>query len=414
VPGWEWTLAVVCLFVLGRTSVLFYRERVADLIGAGRAGPIWNNDPVIRVVFAVTLLAVYVLAARRCNPRNLFRLPFLVAFLSFAFASVTWSVEPTTSLWRALLFLGTALFGWYLGERYTLRELIGIVGAFGAIAAVESTIAIFVWPDTAQATKQVMGRWSGVFVNRNLLALVMATGLLAIPFLWSIAPRRGRILLIAVGGAEIFLLLRSGSVSPWVGLAGSAVAALALLGVRIATTRHLKPVGGAFGVFVVAGYVALVVQWNWRTILAWLGRRPDLTGRTGMWFLDNYFAWMQPIKGWGFEAVWSHPPTIAVALEAFGSFPYSSHSGYYEILLSTGFIGLGLFAGFLVSAGWRAFRYAWRSRDIASLWPFVFIVFAVVMNFSESLFVSSEAIWALTVAAAVAANRRRGRPQTVS
>jgi O-antigen ligase len=312
------------------------------------------------------------------------------------------------------LFIGTAAFGWYLGERYTLRELIGIVGALGAVAASVSAIALFVWPSKAQATKDVIGEWSGVYVNRNLLALVLAMGLLAIPFLWSIAPRRGRPLLLVAASGEVFLLIRSGSVSPWVALAGAAAVGLALLVVRKATTRALKPIGGAVGVFVVAGYAALVVEWNWRTILPWLGRGPYLTGRKGMWFIDNYFARMQPLKGWGFEAIWAHPPTIAVALEAWGRFPYSSHSGYYEVLLSTGLIGLALFAGFLIAAGWRAFHYAWVSRDIVSLWPLLFLVFAVIMNFSESLFVSSEATWALTVAAAVAATRARSRQRTIS
>jgi hypothetical protein len=414
VPRWEWTLGVICLFVLGRTSVLFYRERVADLIGAHHASATWNDDVILRLVFAATLIAIFVLAAHRCDPRNLLRQPFLVAFLAVALASVTWSLEPATSLWRASFFIGTALLGWYLGERYRLRELIGIVGALGALAVAESALAVLVWPGQAKVTKPNPGEWSGVYVNRNVLALVMAMGLLAIPFLWTIAPRRGRPLLLVATGGEIFFLIRSGSVSPWIALAGAVAVGLALLVVRFATTRALKPLGGATGVFLVAGYVALVVQWNWETILPWLGRRPDLTGRRGMWFVDNYFARLQPLKGWGFEAIWTHAPTIAVALEVWGRFPYSSHSGYYEILLGTGFIGLGLFAAFLVHAGWRAFRYAWLSREIVSLWPLMFLVFAVILNFSESLFVSSEATWALTVAAAVAAARALGRRRTLS
>ena len=37
VPGWEWAIAVVTLLVLTRSPVLFYRERIGELVGAGRA-----------------------------------------------------------------------------------------------------------------------------------------------------------------------------------------------------------------------------------------------------------------------------------------------------------------------------------------------------------------------------------------
>jgi hypothetical protein len=59
---------------------------------------------------------------------------------------------------------------------------------------------------------------------------------------------------------------------------------------------------------------------------------------------------------------------------------------------------LGLF---LLLTLYRAFAWAWRRSDLLSLWPFALVVFILVANYSESLFVSSEAFWALLVAAAV-------------
>lgn len=414
VPAWEWSLAVIALLVLTRSPVLFYRERIGELFGAGRAFYIWQDDAVVRSTFATVLFVTYVLAARRCRPRSLLGQPFLIAFIAMGFASVMWSIEPTVSMWRMTLFTGTAVFGWYLGERYTTRELVGIVGASAAIGALLSLLAIVVWTDKAQSTNRVLGQWSGVYVNRNLLGLAMGTGLITIPFLWESLPRRRRPVLIAVGGLELFLLIMSGSRTPLVALGAAGVVGLSLVIVRKATTRALKPFGGAFAVGIVAGYIGLVVQWNWETIVRTLGRRLDLTRRTLLWLLDRYYSNMQPWKGWGFEAIWAHPPTIGVAQEAFGRFPYSSHSGYYEVLLSTGRIGLSLFIAFLGMAGWRAFRFAWDGLDWASIWPLVFLVYVAVENISESLFVSSEASWALTVAAAFAATNVLGRRRTLS
>jgi hypothetical protein len=66
-------------------------------------------------------------------------------------------------------------------------------------------------------------------------------------------------------------------------------------------------------------------------------------------------------------------------------------------------VGFAVFVAFLVFALWKAFLLAWRSDDIVSVWPLAMIVFSIVANLSESFFVAGEAVWALTVAAAVAA-----------
>lgn len=394
--------------------MLFYRERIGELFDARPAFYIWQDDVVVRLTFAAVLMAMYVVAARRCEPRTLLRQPLLLAFLAMSFASVTWSIEPTASMWRVSLFAGTAVLGWYIGERYTVRELVGLVGAVAAIGATTSLVAVLVWPGKAQTTNRLEGVWSGAYVNRNLLALVMGFGLLTIPYLWVSVPVRRRILLIGIGALELFFLIKTSSRTPLIGLAAAAAVGIPLVGVRRATTRALKPVGGAFAVTLVAGYVGLIVHWNWGTIVGWLDRRADLTRRTTMWAIDRYYSDFQPWKGWGFEAIWAHPPTIGVAQTVYGKFPYSSHSGYYEVLLSVGRVGLFLFAGFLVVAAWRAFRFAWEGRDAACIFPLTFLVFAAVVNVSESLFVSSETTWALTVAAAVAATGVKGPRRTVS
>jgi exopolysaccharide production protein ExoQ len=414
VPGWEWGLVVVSLFLLGRSPVLFYRERIAELFGLPRAVGVWQDDGVVRATFAAVLLALYVVAARRCNPRTLLRQPLLLIYLAMAMASVTWSIEPAVSLWRVALFGGTAVVGWYLGERFTVQELIGIVGAVAAIGALASLVALLAWPDSALSTNRIEGIWSGAYVNRNLLGHAMAIGLVTLPFLWITVPRRRRPFLIAIGGLEAFLLLQSGSRTPWVAIAAAAAVGVPLLVVRKATTRALRPSVGAFAVSLVTGYVALIVQWNWRVIVNWLDRSARLSGRTLMWSVDRYYLRMQSWKGWGFEAIWAHPPTIAVAQTAYGKFPYSSHSGYFEVLISTGWIGFGLFVAFLAMAFWRAFRFAWDGWDTTSLWPLVFLVFAMTANISDSLFYSSEATWALTVAAAVASTRAGRRRAAVS
>ena len=125
-----------------------------------------------------------------------------------------------------------------------------------------------------------------------------------------------------------------------------------------------------------------------------------------MWEVDRLFIEQRPWKGWGFEAVWAHPPAIEQAIAIFQTFPYSSHNGYYEIWLGLGGVGLAVFISFLALAAWSAFSLAWREEGgLDGLWPLTVLAFAVVINFSESLFVASDTVWAITVMAAVAGAR---------
>jgi hypothetical protein len=70
-------------------------------------------------------------------------------------------------------------------------------------------------------------------------------------------------------------------------------------------------------------------------------------------------------------------------------------------MLGLGRVGFLLFVVFLGLLVWKAFQHAWVGTDAISLWPLSLVVFVMVVNFSESLFVSSEAVWVLTVATAV-------------
>jgi O-antigen ligase len=412
-PGWEWAIIVLVLFMLARSPLLFYRRRIAELVG-GRVFYVWQDDGVIRAATAAALLVVYVIAARRCDPRNLLRHPYLLALLALTLASASWSVEPTVSLWRSTFFLGTAVIGWYLGERFSMREQIGIVGASSALGAVASIVALVAWPEIARGMSRPNGAWSGAYVNRNWLGLIMSLGLLSAPFLWATVRRRRRILVLAVSALEGLLLLKSGSRTGVVALAAAGTIGLVLLMARRLELKPLGPSVGGVAVALIVGYLGLVVYWNWAAIVHLLGRGPRLSGRSELWQIDLVFSAQRPWTGWGFEAIWAHPPTISEATAVFGRFPYAAHSGFYEILLGVGSAGLIVFILFIAVAGWRAFRFAWEGSSVTSLWPLVFIVFAVVANISESLFVSSESMWALTVAAAVAATRTGGRRRAIS
>ena len=395
---WEWVVAIVALFLLGRTPVLFVRERMAGVFGA-RAGHLWQEDLVLQIVFGVVMVAVLAIAIRRSDASALLRQPFLLAFCAFAWLSVAWSVEPQVTVRRSLLLLGTVVIGWFIGDRFAPHQQARLVASVALFGALVSVIVLPIWPSLTMYTNGDPNQWSGVYMNRNLFALVLSYGLLAMLFVAKPARRRALVWIAFV--PMVVLLLLTGARTGPVALAATIGAIGWIYFLRRLGNGRMTAAGGAVFSLATLGSVGMLVHWYWLDILTALGREAGLTGRVAIWQVDRFFAAQQPWTGWGFEAIWTNKNAILRSMLATGRYPYSSHSGYYEILLGVGRLGLVLFVLFLATAAWRAFRHAWGRSDLLSLWPLAFIVFAVVVNFSESLFVSSEALLALTVATAV-------------
>jgi O-antigen ligase len=401
---------VFALFVLGRTPLLFLRLHTAELFWPVRA--LWQDDLVVACAMGAVELVIIAVAARRASTDTLLRQPLLLAFLAFTWLSMTWSVEPDVTLRRSLLLVGAVCVGWYVGDRFSLREQIRLVSWLGWTALGSTVVALFIWNDLARSTTGIRGEWSGIYVNRNSLGLVMSMGVLATLFFIRTTERKGLVRTLCF--LEFFVLFATKSKTGLIGMAVAVSVAVVIAFVRRSRSEKIGTVAAAYVVFAIFATIGLVVNNYWVAILRRLGRDPDLTGRTFIWELVKWFSRLHPVRGWGFEAIWANQHAISQAQAANGSlpaaagkgipggFPFAAHNGYYEILLGVGYVGLALFVGFLAFAVWRAFRYAWFRRDVESLWPLAFLVFAGVVNFSESLFVSGETLFVLTVAAAVA------------
>lgn len=416
IAPFEWTISLVALFVLGRLVILFLRRHLSDLFG-GPPSALWQDDLVITLTFASVEVLVVAVGVWRARASALLRQPALLLLLGWAWLSTAWSVEPAVTMRRVLLFAGAAGVGWFVGDRFPIRDHVRLVSMLGGVAAASTVIGAIFWNETAKATNGLL-RWSGIYVNSNALGLVLAMGFMASMILIRTTERKRPLRVFAF--ALFIVLALTSSRTPF-------LAAWISLGVVWITHEIRRKRGSvlrvgpaAYVVFATLATIGLVVHWYWYDILRLLGRSPDLTGRTLIWQLVRWFSDLRPWTGWGFEAIWANRDAIGQAQAARGSlkapvpggWPFSAHSGYYELMVGIGWIGLLLMIAFLVVVLWRAFRHAWLGSDVASLWPLAFIVFALVVNFSESLFVSSEALWAITVATAVALREHDHRQRT--
>ena len=107
-----------------------------------------------------------------------------------------------------------------------------------------------------------------------------------------------------------------------------------------------------------------------------LARDETLTGRTGIWATLLPIAMQRPILGHGLGGFWT--PTFVEMYRI-----NEAHSGYLDVLLGLGFVGILLVSLFLLSSCRKAQQELSRDYDWGVLW-ICYIIMAVVHNFGES------------------------------
>jgi O-antigen ligase len=130
-------------------------------------------------------------------------------------------------------------------------------------------------------------------------------------------------------------------------------------------------------------------------LLSVLGRDATFTGRADIWeHIDA--STVNPIVGAGFWNFWGGKGGAAISAAMQTGVP-NAHSGYLDIYLDGGLIGLVLLFLLLLTTGNRLVRDARRSRF--DRLKFALLTVAVVVNLTESNFARPSLIWFTTVLA---------------
>ena len=99
---------------------------------------------------------------------------FLWALLALTAVSALWSDVPGFTLRRSLIVIASTSVGFYIGVRYTMREIIRMICIAGAIAATASLLAVLLWPTVGISGGATDGAWQGIFGQKNTLGAVMS------------------------------------------------------------------------------------------------------------------------------------------------------------------------------------------------------------------------------------------------
>jgi O-antigen ligase len=363
----------------------------------GFKDPLGRDAVVVTVHAAFGVLALVWLVAgerwRRLDRRGLVVAGALVVWITL---SALWSLDRGETFRHGLqlasalavgaaaaVALGARRFGWAL---WTALH----------IGLGWSIVAIYL---DRPGTLDRNGDWAGIYFNRNSLALYAALGILVSAFLcvqryrgaWRLAPV---VLALAIVG-DLRLIAGSDALTPLVALAGAAAAVVLVVVARrvvargVAVTRVVAWAG-------IGAVVVVVVGWLTRDV--WLdaaGRDSDLTGRADLWEVAFDWAWRRPVNGFGYLGPWSDREFLADIEAARGTLLGSAHNSFVEVFLGAGVVGLVLLVGLVVVLYLRTARAAVSGRSLVATFPLALLVFVVVENLTETLFVGNQLAVAL-------------------
>jgi hypothetical protein len=333
--------------------------------------------------------------------------PYLCLFYLFWVMSVLWSDYPVITAKRLVKDLGNVILVLVILTERHPGEAVKAVFVRCAYACIPlSLVLIRYYPDWGRAYSgydRSALMYVGVTTHKNTLgALAFVAALFA---LWDLLDRRrkwrgkpqtatekGTLLgLVMVLSMSWYLLMIADSATSLV---------CAVLGSVLLIALGSPSMRRSPGRVEACGLGLLVVLWVLDSALnvkeafvQSLGREMTLTTRTDVWpiLLAHQES---PLMGAGFNTFWAGQRLVQLS-ESVGGI-IQAHNGYLETYLNGGLVGVSLLAILLLSSYLRIRRSLTVELPEGSI-RLVFLLLAMVHNFSEASFNKLSVLWLVTV-----------------
>ena len=191
-------------------------------------------------------------------------------------------------------------------------------------------------------------------------------------------------------GMVVYLLSLAGSATS---LATMTIGAATLVGLGspLVSRRHL----GKYVIALAATLIAIELMFGvYGEIVELLGRDPTLTDRTEVW-KDTIALQSRPLTGMGFESFWLGS-RLDWMWAKWWFRPHQAHNGYIETYLNLGFIGLVLFAAWIVSTFRKAAAGLTSEADFEFSRLRLALLLAILShNYTEAIFKGVFLLWTM-------------------
>jgi exopolysaccharide production protein ExoQ len=355
-------------------------------------GPIQSqNMGMLGMQFLWSFLYVIMLLYYSQNCRRPFRTLMaawpILASVAFAFISVFWSLDPALTMRRSIALALTVAFGTYLASCFTLREQFRLLAWTFAIGAAFS----FAFELLGLNPDEGIPGWYGIFFHKTELGRNFVLGALVFLFWRKLEPENRRLALLGFVVCVILVILSRD------------VTSLVTLVLMVICIPYLQRVarwsagwaaaGVAFLLITGIGSAFYVLQ-HLESVTLFLGKDPMLTGRVPLWVFSIVVALQRPWLGSGFSASWLPNDFYTQRVwHILGWMPPHAHNGILELWLEVGLVGTIMFSLTFTYYCVKAMQLLHRTREPASAWPIVFLIFFFITNLTESFFITTNSIY---------------------
>lgn len=361
-----------------------------------------EGSPADRIVYLILIVAgAIILKRRRLDWRELFHQNrWMFLFFVFGAVSILWSGYPFVSTKRWFKALGNVIMVLVILTEQRPYEAVGVVlRRFAIIFLPLSVLFIKYYPHLGRMYTYLGNvMYTGVSDQKNGLGQICLVS--GVYFLWSLlfqpqdkegSGRTRYLVLFLILPMIAWLFIMADSATSLVCM-GAAV--VILVGGRLPSVAGNPRLAMVLGLAVVALFVALELLISFSaTVIAMLGRRPDLTTRVPMWW-DLLATVKNPVIGFGFESFWLGDRRL-VMMERWG-IAGQAHNGYLQVYLDLGYIGLIILSGWMVSGLGKAIRQLSVDYPAAMLRICLLVVIAIY-NWTEASFFGASLMWSLFI-----------------
>ncbi|HTT18292.1 MAG TPA: O-antigen ligase family protein [Candidatus Sulfotelmatobacter sp.] len=369
-----------------------------------------EGSPIDRVVFmGLEIAALIVIVGRQRRVISILRQNWAIClFFSYAAFSITWSDYPFVSLKHWIKGIGDLMMVLIVLTEQNVPE--AIKRLFTRLGFLLLPLSVLFFKYYPQLGRVLDLSWIeepvGVATQKNSLGELC--DFLGLALLWRFRGAyndredrnriRRLVALAAVLAMAVWLLWMCDSMTSICAVSMASI--VMLLSMTRAFRRRPVLVHVLVIVLLSSTIYALFFQSSGDLIQS-LGRNPTLTGRTDIWKLVLSIP-SDPVLGVGYESFWLGARLQRIWNAVHGLRLNESHSGYIEIVITLGWIGVGLL-GCLIATGYRnvidAFR---RDPDIGSL-RMAFFLATIITGLTEAAFRMMGPPWIVFLLAIAAA-----------
>lgn len=301
------------------------------------------QSPLARMLWYPGYLGVLLLAVRALPQviRIVAFNPLMILCVLICGISIFWSIDPGITMRRSIAVLITTLFGLVLAARYDWNGLVQRLAVVFAVTALLSFFIAVLLPEYGVHSTVHEGAWRGAWIEKNYMGGFMAKGVIVMLSAFAMRPDRFWLWLPFCALCFLLVLMSTSKTALLISLIGIGGFIFLRLYRRYTFMRPILVLGLLVGIGTIVGMLVFAPDFTF----ALIGKERTLTGRTDIWAGLIQSVKLKPWLGNGYGVYWLDPlgPSYYVRLQLQWGIP-SAHNGWIETWLSTGALGVGLFA----------------------------------------------------------------------